>query len=96
MQKNYGEEITEELSADEEEEEKRFKFYEEKIKDDLLPVEHDIPAYDEETETVGVDGYEKYRDKIVIKYRKERKPQRTLRTDALVDMIADRVAEKLK
>ena len=96
MAKNYGEEITEELSADEEEEEKRFEFYEEKIKDDLLPVEHDTPAYDEEKETVGVVGYQKYEDKIVIKYRKERKPQKTLRTDAFADMIADRVAEKLK
>ena len=95
MQKNYGEEVTEKL-RDEEEEEKRFEFYEEKIKDDLLPVEHDLPTYDEKTEIAGVVGYEKHEDKIVVRYRKERKPQRTLRTDALVDMIADRVAERIK
>ena len=97
MQKNYGEEVAEKLRTDdEEEEEKRFEFYETKVKDSLLPVEHEIPVYDERKEAVGVTGYEIQKDKIIVKYRKERKPQRTLRTDALVDMIADRVAERIK
>jgi len=96
VQKNYGEEIKAATKDAEEQEEKRIKFYETMIKDDLLPVEHDMPVYDERKEAVGITGYDVQENKIVVKYRKERKPQRTLRTDALVDMIADRVAERIK
>lgn len=96
MQKNYGEEIKAATKDAEEQEEKRIKFYETMIKDDLLPVEHDMPVYDERKEAVGITGYDVQKDKIIVKYRKERKPQRRQTLDDFADMIAKKVEGRLQ
>ena len=92
MQKNYAEV----LESDGEEETPRIRFYETKEKEELLPVEHNMPAYDKEKEIVGVTGYEVQKDKVVVKYRKERKPQRRQTLDDFADMIAKKVEGRLQ
>ena len=61
-------------------------------KEGYLPlVDGEIPEHDEEREIVGVSGY-KVEDKQVVKqYRVERKSNQ----ERAIDLLADKVAEKI-
>ena len=97
MQKNYAEVIErDERLKNDEADEMRIIFYETKDKEEFLPVEHDIPAHDGKTQVAGVSGYDVQKDKVVVKYKVEDKPQRGQRfsVEEFADMIAEKVVER--
>ena len=57
----------------------------------LPVVDGDIPAHDETTHVAGVSGYDAQETQVVKLWRVERRPN----TEAALDRLADRVAERL-
>ncbi len=73
-------------------------FYDTKV-DGALTIEHDVPDYNKDTQVVGVSGYDvTQKDKVVVKYRVEQKPKTGQRfsLDEFVEMVAEKIAEKLR
>ncbi len=76
-------------------EEQEVKFYEVEV-DGSVPVEHDVPEYDETKEVVSVSKVVPEETKVVIEYRAEPKPRRSPRfsLDEFADIVADKVVER--
>ncbi len=76
-------------------EEQEIKFYETQV-EGSVPVEHDIPQHDENTQVASVSSYDAQETKVVVKYRVESKPKRSPRfsLDEFADIVADKVVER--
>ena len=76
-------------------EEQEIKFYETEVAGSI-PVEHDIPNHDAETQVVSLKNHEVQENKVVARYRVEQKPRRQQKMtfDEFADKVADRVIAK--
>ena len=47
--------------------------------ENTLPLEYDLPEYNGLTHMAGVSGYEIKEDRVIVKYKMERKPRRRIK-----------------
>ncbi len=69
-------------------------FFDTKVKGAVV-IEHDVPMYDEKTQVIGVSGYDvTQKDKVIVKYRAEKKPVERFSLNEFAEMIAEKIAER--